>query len=105
MLVPPRILQHLIASCSCLSHAINLGNVDVMKLVTHIGIAENKQLMWEFDPRVPGNKVLNGKLDVIAAIRTLAVKVRSFPRILILFDNQTYLPVADPGLRSTHPGL
>ncbi|KZS86395.1 hypothetical protein SISNIDRAFT_491993 [Sistotremastrum niveocremeum HHB9708] len=40
-------------------------------------MAENAHAMWEYDPGVPGSKVLNGSLDVISAIRTLAVKIQA----------------------------
>lgn len=53
-----------------------------MAYVTQIGVAESAALIWEFDPSDPQNRVLGGQLDVIAAIRTLAVKVSS--RIFVL---------------------
>jgi hypothetical protein len=54
---------------------MNLGNVDVMKRITKIAVVENATAIWEYDPSLPGNRVLGGSLDVIAAIRTLAIKV------------------------------
>ena len=61
--------------CSCLGHVINLGNVDVMGHITKIAAAENATAIWEYDPTQADNCVLGGSLDVIAAIRTLAIKV------------------------------
>lgn len=55
----------------------NLATLDVMNYVTQVGVAENKMLMWEYDPTDPKNRVLGGQLDVIAVIRTLAIKVCS----------------------------
>jgi len=60
----------------CLGHVINLGNVDVMSNVTKIAAVENATAIWEYDPTLENNRVLGGSLDVIAAIRTLAIKVR-----------------------------
>lgn len=61
---------------SCLAHVVNLGNIDVMKNITKIGVVENTTAIWEYDPSREDNRVLGGSLDVIAAIRTLAIKVR-----------------------------
>jgi len=60
---------------SCLGHVVNLGNVDVMGHITKIAAVENATAIWEYDPTREDNRVLGGSLDVIAAIRTLAIKV------------------------------
>jgi hypothetical protein len=60
---------------SCLGHVINLGNVDVMGHITKIAAVENATAIWEYDPTRDDNRVLGGFLDVISAIRTLAIKV------------------------------
>lgn len=49
-----------------------------MSKVTQTAIVESKQAIWDYNPQDPSNRV-DGGLDVIAAIRTLAVKV--CPRI------------------------
>jgi hypothetical protein len=38
-------------------------------------VVENATAIWEYDPSRDDNRVLGGSLDVIAAIRTLAIKV------------------------------
>jgi len=63
---------------SCLGHVVNLGNVDVMKQIMKIAVVENATAIWEYDPSKEDNRVLGGSLDVIAAIRTLAIKVNTF---------------------------
>jgi len=63
--------------CSCLAHVINLGNVDLMGHITKIAAVENATAIWEYDPTRPDNRVLGGSLDVIAAIRTLAIKIQA----------------------------
>jgi hypothetical protein len=63
---------------SCLEHVVNIGVVAVMSQITKIGAIENATAIWEYDPTLPSNSVLGGSLDVIAAIRTLAIKVRRF---------------------------
>jgi hypothetical protein len=76
-----------------LGHVVNLGNVAVMNGVTKVAVAENATAIWEYDPSREDNRVLGGSLDVIAAIRTLAIKVS-------LTDNTKYLTShirIDPG--------
>ena len=54
---------------------VNLGNVDIMKHITKIAAVETTSAIWEYDPLLPDNRLLCGSLDVIAATRTLAIKV------------------------------
>ena len=63
------------SSLSCLGHVVNLGNVDVMTQITKIAVVENATAIWEYDPSREDNRILGGSLDVIAALRTLAIKV------------------------------
>ena len=46
-----------------------------MGRITKIAAVENATAIWEYDPTREDNRVLGGSLDVIAAIRTLAIKV------------------------------
>jgi hypothetical protein len=46
-----------------------------MDHITKIAAMETTTAIWEYDPSLPDNRVLNSSLDVIAAIRTLAIKV------------------------------
>jgi hypothetical protein len=71
---------------SCLGHVVNLGNVDVMKQITKIAVVENATVIWEYDPSKEDNRVLGGSLDVIAAIRTFAIKVNIFVCLEILIS-------------------
>ena len=67
----------ILTSPRCLAHVVNLGTVDVMKNITKIAAVENATAIWEYDPTLPGNHVLGGSLDVILAIRTLAIKIQA----------------------------
>jgi hypothetical protein len=60
---------------SCFGHVVNIGNVAVMGHITRIAAVESATAIWEYDPALPDNRVLGGSLDVIAAIRTIAIKV------------------------------
>jgi hypothetical protein len=46
-----------------------------MSVLTKIGGIETTTAIWEFNPLLKENRVLDGSLDVVCAIRTLAVKV------------------------------
>ena len=60
---------------SCLGHVINLGNVAFVGTITKIAAVENMSAIWEFDLNLSDSRVLNGDIDVIAAVQTLAIKV------------------------------
>jgi hypothetical protein len=47
-----------------------------MAHITKIAAVETATAIWEYDPDIPANRGFGGSLDVIAAIRTLAIKVR-----------------------------
>lgn len=59
----------------CLAHVINLSVVAVMSVITRIANVETATAIWEFDPDDPNNRVLGNSLDVVAAVRTIAIKV------------------------------
>lgn len=46
-----------------------------MRQITKTAAVENATAIWKYDPTLDDNRVLGGSLDVIAAIRTLAIKV------------------------------
>jgi len=39
-----------------------------MDHITKIAAVETTTAIWEYDPALPGNHVLNGSLDIITAI-------------------------------------
>jgi len=54
-----------------------------MDRITKIAAVETTTAIWEYDLSLPNNRVLNGSLDVVAAVRTLAIKVRSQPLLFV----------------------
>lgn len=46
-----------------------------MSHITKVAVIETTSAIWEYDPSLPDNRVLNGSLDVIASVRTAAIKV------------------------------
>ncbi|EDR03890.1 uncharacterized protein LACBIDRAFT_331039 [Laccaria bicolor S238N-H82] len=70
----------------CLGHVVNLAEVDVMTHITKIAAVETATAIWEYDPSLPDNRMLNGSLDVTAAIRTLAIKIQSSGQRIEAFE-------------------
>jgi len=70
-----------------------------MSHITKIAAVENSTAIWEYNPTRTDNRVLGGSLDVIAAIHTLAIKVRmsQFPK----FTCQTHNAPLDSGVWTT----
>ncbi|OJT02272.1 Zinc finger BED domain-containing protein RICESLEEPER 2 [Trametes pubescens] len=65
---------------SCIAHVVQLGIEDFMTQITQVALVESKQAMWEYDPTLTENRVATGGLDVIAIIRTLAIKIQASPQ-------------------------
>ncbi len=83
----------------CLGHIINLSNVDIMSHITKVAAVETSTAIWEFDPTLPGNSVLNGNLDVIALIRTIAVKIQASPQRVEYFEKLQHQLGIEPALK------
>jgi hypothetical protein len=60
----------------CLAHVLNLAIVAIMSVISHITAVETTTAIWEFNPLLSNNQVLRGSLDVVAAVCTIAIKVR-----------------------------
>jgi len=71
----------------CLGHVVNLANIDVMRHITNIAAVENKTAIWEFDLALPRNRIANGGLDIIATLRTLAIKVSVIQMALVFITD------------------
>ena len=82
----------------CIGHVVQLAIEDFMKAVTQVGLVESKQAMWDYDPKAAENRVLSGGLDVIAAIRTLSIKV------CLALCSERGLPLSSPA-RFSDPSI
>jgi len=69
-----------------------------MSHITKIAAVENLTAIWEYDPTRSDNRVLGGSLDVIAAIRMLAIKVRISQYPKLTFTRKTNDIPLDPGI-------
>ena len=47
-----------------------------MAHITKVAAIETATAIWEFDPTLPNNRLHGNSLDVIAAIRTIAIKIQ-----------------------------
>ncbi|RDB23356.1 Zinc finger BED domain-containing protein DAYSLEEPER [Hypsizygus marmoreus] len=70
----------------CLEHVVHLADEAIMSHITKIAVIENSIAIWEYDPSLPGNHVLGGSLDVIAAIRTLVIKIQASGQRIQYFE-------------------
>ena len=73
-------------ACRCLEHIVNLAIVAIMGSITKIAAIENAQAIWEYDPTIDDNRVLGGSLDIIAAIRTITIKIRASGQRIEYFE-------------------
>jgi len=48
-----------------------------MSEITKIAAVATTNAIWEYDPDLPDNRVINGAIDVVAVVQTIAVKVMS----------------------------
>ena len=81
---------------------VNIANVAIMGHITRIAAVENATAIWEYDPDLPGNRVLGGSLDVIASIRTIAIKVSAIIFTAIICSLFHYYTLLDTGLWTTN---
>lgn len=77
---------------------MNLAITAVMANITKIAAVETTTSIWEFDPSLPDNRILEDALDVIATIRTLAIKVCSMS--LNMIEQRLSYAYLDSMLRS-----
>ena len=95
------LLSHITYHFRCLEHVVNLTNVAVMSHIIKIAIIENSNAIWKYDPKLPGNHVLGGSLDVVAAICTLAIKVCTTSNIYAYLHSD-FMSYSDPSIRTMH---
>ncbi|KAF9224103.1 hypothetical protein BS17DRAFT_817003 [Gyrodon lividus] len=57
-----------------------------MSIITHIANVETTTAIWEYNPTLPGNRVLGDSLDVVVAVRTLAIKIQASGQRIACFE-------------------
>ena len=93
----------------CLAHVLNLAIVDIMAEITWIDHIATMAAIWEFDPTLPTNRIMNNSLDVVAAICTLAIKIQASGQRIACFKQLQSecgisTPLAIPLQNNTHWG-
>lgn len=83
----------------CLAHVINLAITSVLSVVTKISSVETSTAIWEFDPSLPKNRVMNGSPDVVTTIRTLAIKIQCSGQHIEYFETLQAKCGINPPLR------
>lgn len=71
----------------CLAHVLNLAITDIMSVITNTATVETTSAIWEFDPTLPGNRVLGDSLDIISALCTLAIKIQASGQHISYFNH------------------
>ena len=84
----------------CFAHVVNIANVAVMSKITKVAAIENASTIWEYNLALPGNCVLGGSLDVIASVRTIAIKVNFTPSFYLSISHYTQIQAS--GQRTEH---
>jgi len=64
--VPP--LSHFTISEDTSIGMVNIANMAVMGHIMKLATVKNQTAIWEYDLDLPGNCILGGSLDVIAAV-------------------------------------
>jgi len=70
----------------CLAHVLNLVVIDVMGVITCIAMVKTTTAIWEYDPTLTNNHVMDNSLDVIVAVHTLAIKIQSSGQWIVYFE-------------------
>jgi len=71
-----------------------------MSHITKVAAVETSTAIWEFDPTLPSNSMLNGNLDIIASICTIAVKIQASPQRVEYFESFSFSSVSNPHSKS-----
>ncbi|KAG6913746.1 hypothetical protein DXG01_004555 [Tephrocybe rancida] len=71
----------------CLEHVTNLMTVDVMGHIMKIKAIDTTSAIWDYSLGDNVNCVLDGQIDVITTIRTLAIKLQSSGQHIQYFES------------------
>ena len=78
-------------------HVVNLGLTDFMSIITRLATIETTMAIWEYDPTLPQNRLLEGSIDVVAALQMLVIKIQSSGQRIAYFEQlQTECGIKTP---------
>ena len=70
----------------CLAHVLNLAIIALMSEITRVEHIATTSAIWEFDPTLPHNRILNGSLNVVAIVHTLTIKIQASGQRITCFE-------------------
>ena len=70
----------------CLAHVVNLGLTDFMSIITRLATIETTMAIWEYNPTLPQNRLLEGSIDVVTTLQTLVIKIQSSGQHIAYFE-------------------
>ena len=70
----------------CLAHFVNLGLTDLMSIITWLATIKTMMTIWEYDPTLPQNCLLEGSIDVVATLWMLVIKIQSSGQRIAYFE-------------------
>jgi len=62
-----------------------------MDCITKIAAVEMTTAIWEYNPSLPNNHMLNSSLDVVVAIWILAIKLCPFLSFFFFFESTLFM--------------
>ena len=78
-------------------HVVNLSLTDFMSIITRLATIETMMAIWEYDPTLPQNRLLEGSIDVVAALWMLVIKIQSSGQRIAYFEQlQTECGIKTP---------
>ena len=80
-----------------MAHVVNLSLTDFMSIITRLATIETTTAIWEYDPTLPQNHLLEGSIDVVTTLRTLVIKIQSSGQRIAYFEQlQTECGIKTP---------
>jgi hypothetical protein len=68
-----------------------------MSIITWLSTIETTMAIWDYDPALPQNRILEGSIDVVATLRTLVIKIQSSGQRIAYFEQlQTQCGIKTP---------
>ena len=58
-----------------------------MSAITCIATVETTTAIWEYDPTLANNHIMDNSVDIIAAVCTLAIKIQSSGQRIAYFEH------------------
>ena len=57
-----------------------------MSIITRLATIKTTMAIWEYDPTLPQNHLLEGSIDVVAMLQMLVIKIQSSGQCIAYFE-------------------